>query len=77
MKEVRICFRITIDGEEPLGMALMLDGIRDDVTYEELAKNVNKTKVLELTCLDGVATPDQMEIITQEQFEEEFCKDDA
>lgn len=44
-----------------------------EIPYEDLAAAVNKEKVAELLCLEAIGyTADDIEIITPEQYDEEF-----
>lgn len=49
--------------------------IEKDISYEELTANINKEKLLELACLDGIVKPEAVEIITPEEYDKEFRSD--
>lgn len=68
MAEYRICFSIA--GEFGAQMSFDSDAT---VSYEDLAKSINKEKVAELLCIAQIGyTADDIEIITPEQYDEEF-----
>lgn len=68
----RICFRITIDGEAH-GMGIELE-LKDSSTYDPTTADIDKRGLLELVGLD--VDPDQVELITPEQFDAEFNPED-
>ena len=75
MKNMKVCYRVTItqDGETgTYGLSIEAQGIRDEVTYEQLAASVDKQLLIDKVGLHGVVTPEQMEVITPEQFAAEF-----
>lgn len=68
MAEHRICFSIA--GNFGAQMSFNSDAT---VSYEDLAKCIDKEKVAELLCLSQIGyTADDIEIITPEQYDEEF-----
>ena len=78
--DVRICFRITIPGDngEPKqhGMCLELNHVREGITAELLGACINKQRLIDAACLTGIVTPDQMEMISPEEFDKLFSEDD-
>lgn len=78
--DVRICFRITMTGDngepEQHGMCFELQHIKEGVTAEQLAACIDKQGLINATGLAGIVTPDQMELITPEQFDAEFADED-
>jgi len=77
--KVRICYKITLTGEngqpEHHGMSLELDAIKEGITYQQLAAVIDKQKLIDMACLTDVVKPDQMELITPEDFDKEFGDD--
>lgn len=72
MAEYKLCFRVA--GEYGVKMSFDSDAI---VSYEDLARRINKEKVAELLCLSSIGcSAADIEIITPEQYEEEFGDSD-
>lgn len=61
----------------PIAAGLIADfgEIEKDISYEELTANINKEKLLELACLDGIVKPEDVEIITPEEYYKDFGSD--
>lgn len=74
MKE-RVCFRIRIgDGNgnyDYVGIEMVIE-LKRPVDYTELAARIDKNAVLKQCCLDGIASADDVEVITPEEFDCEF-----
>lgn len=77
--KMRLCFKLTIpdeDGEDfSMGIALSVDGFREDVTYQQAANAVNKQRLIDSICMTGVVTPEQVVPITPEEYDAEFPDD--
>lgn len=77
---VRICFRITMTGDdgkpEQHGMCFELKHVKEGVTAEQLAACLDKQGLIDVVGLTGHVTPEQMELITPEQFDAEFSDED-
>lgn len=77
--KMRLCYKITIPGEngEPhsYGLSIEQDGVKDGVTYQQLAAVIDKQKLIDAVCLTGTVTPDQMELIDPDEFDKEFGDD--
>ena len=74
MKE-RVCFRIRIgdgNGNYDYAGIEMVIGLKRPVDYAELAARIDKNAVLKRCYLDGIASADDVEVITPEDFECEF-----
>jgi hypothetical protein len=86
--KIRVCFRIKglakdEDGNPcDAGMQISL-GETDkpyvslpSIDYETLANSINKEKLLEFICMDGVVSADDLEIITPEEYDKEYDDND-
>lgn len=74
MKE-RVCFRIRIgdgNGNYDYAGIEMVIGLKRPVDYAELASRIDKNAVLKRCYLDGIASADDVEVITPEEFDCEF-----
>lgn len=79
VKKMKVCYRVTVtqDGETgTYGLSIEADGVKDETTYEQLAAAVDKQLLIDKVGLTGVVKPEQMEVITQEQFAAEFGDDE-
>ena len=76
--KLRICFEINGLAEDehgnpaPAGLAMSLGETEKQVDYQELTKNINIHSVLELTCLNGFVRPEDVKIITPEEYDEKY-----
>lgn len=68
----RICFSITVDGE-PHGMSIELE-LKDSSTYDPTTAGIDKKGLMELIGFD--VSEDQVEVISPEQFDAEFSRED-
>ena len=77
--KMRLCYKITIPGEngesKSYGLSLEQDGVKEGVTYQQLAAVIDKQKLIDAVCLTGTVTPDQMELIDPDEFDKEFGDD--
>lgn len=79
MKKMKVCYRVAVtkDGEtSTYGLSIEVDGVKDETTYEQLAAAVDKQLLIDKVGLTGVVKPEQMEVITPEQFAAEFGDDE-
>lgn len=73
----RICFEVQgIARDEhgnpaPAGLCITVD-LAVDVPYEKLAASVDIPSLLKAACLDGIATPEDVRIISPEEYDEEY-----
>ena len=80
--KLRICFEIDgfgIDEEgkpAPVGLAMALSETERQVDYQELTSAIKIDGVLKMTCLDGIVKPEDVKIITPEEYEEKYGDDD-
>lgn len=63
------------DNPASVGFSADFGEIEKVISYEELTANINKEKLLELACLDGIVKPEAVEIITPEEYDKEFRSD--
>jgi len=71
MPEYKICFSIA--GQ--FGAQLSFEA-KEGVSYDDLAASIDKNKLAELMCLSALGySGDDIEVITPEQYEEEFGGD--
>jgi hypothetical protein len=76
--KIRVCFRIKglakDEDRNPCdaGMEMSLGETDKPFDYDALASNINKEKLLEFICMDGVVSTDDLEIITPEEYDKEY-----
>lgn len=81
--KIRMCFRIkglAVDengSPAPAGLCIDLGETDKEIDYAALAKKVDKAAVLKMACLDGSASPEDVEVITPEEYDKEFGDSDA
>ena len=59
-----------------VGLCVDLGEVEKDIKYEELAASINKERLLELACLEGIVKPEDVEIITPEEYGKEYGADE-
>lgn len=75
---LRIAFKIwgVIKNEDgsphPIGVCLDAGETEADIPYEELAAHINKEAILEHLGMSGTVHPDDMELITPEEYDQEY-----
>lgn len=68
MAECRICFSVAGD----FGIQMSYEA-KESVPYDELAKCIDKEQLAKLLCLNEIGySASDIEIITPEQYDEEF-----
>lgn len=76
--KLRICFEINGLAEDehgdpaPAGLAVTLGETRDHVDYQELVQNIDIAGVLKLVCLNDIVRPENVKIITPEEYDEKY-----
>lgn len=79
--EVRICFRVqglAVDEDgnpAPAGISLTVGESDKPVDYRQLIEGLDKEAFLRMVCLDKVVRPEDMQPITPEEYDREFCED--
>lgn len=56
----------------PGGLAITLGETEKQIDYQELAQNISIDGVLKLVCLDGIVRPEDVRIITPEEYDEKY-----
>ena len=80
--KLRICFEIDGLGVDeggnpaPAGLAMTLGKTEKKVDYQEFAKNISIESVLKTVCLDGIVKPEDVRIITPEEYDEKYGDDE-
>ena len=80
MTKVRLCFEVDGLAEDehgnpgPCGLAMTIEieNLDEPPAYEKLAAAVNIPGVLKEFCLDGIVKPEDVRIITPEEYEERY-----
>lgn len=81
--KVRICFEIkglAVDengNPAPAGVCMILD-TNDNAkmpNYQELVKSIKKEGLLQMTCLDEIAQPDDIVFITPDEYDRKYGED--
>lgn len=76
--KIRICFRVrglAVDEDgnpAPAGICLSVGESDEPVDYQRLTKDLDKEAFLRMTCLDKIVGPEDMELITPEEYDQEF-----
>ena len=76
--KLRICFEIDGLGVDedgnpvPAGLAMTLGETEKKVDYQEFAQNISIEGVLKSVCLDGIVKPEDVRIITPEEYDEKY-----
>ena len=82
---LRICFKIKGIAKDEngnpsyTGMEVNLGECAEEIPYEKLTEpfcfNENKVKLLKMACLDTFVKPEDVEIITPEEYDRDFGDD--
>ncbi len=56
----------------PAGLAINLGEAEKQVDYQKLVRNISIDGVLKLVCLDGIVRPEDVRIITSEEYDEKY-----
>ena len=79
--KLRICFEVDglgVDGKGnpvPAGLAMTLGETEKQVDYQEFAQNISIEGVLKSVCLDGIVKPEDVRVITPEEYDEKYGDD--
>lgn len=65
MSKLRVCLELGEFG----GLEISLGETEKEIPYEELTKDVNIESILETICLNGVVKPEDVKIITPEEYD--------
>lgn len=75
--KVRVCFELCTRDEAGniesiFGLAMTIGESGKEIDYQQLTATINKEGVLRTTCLDGIVKPEDMKIITPEEYDEKY-----
>lgn len=76
--ELRVCFEAyglnwDDDGTPvPVGLQMSIPGAKKMIPYEQLTSSLNLAAVIELLGFKGVIQPEDLRIITPEEYDERF-----
>ena len=70
MAELILYFEIKC-GEDIFYATVNLGEQKKDIDYLKVAESVDKTKLLQNLCLDSLVTPENVRVITKEEYERE------
>ena len=70
MAELILYFEIKC-GEDIFYATVNLGEQKKDIDYLKVAESVDKTKLLQNLCLDSPVTPENVRVITKEEYERE------
>ena len=75
--KVRVCFELStrdddgnIDGT--FGLAMTIGESDKEIDYQQLTATINKEGVLRTAALDGFVKPEDVKIITPEEYDEKY-----
>ena len=78
MKKVRICLEIDGLAEDelgndcPAGVQIELGETDQDIDYHELTEELNIPGILKMMCLADRVSPDDVRVITPEEYDERY-----
>lgn len=78
MAELRVCFEINGFAEDengnpcPAGLQMNIGNANKEIEYEKLTANIDIEKVIEYAGLSGIVKPEDVRIITPEEYDERF-----
>lgn len=80
--KVRICFELstrddTGDIESTFGLAMTIGETEKEIDYQKLTAAINKEGVLRTACLDSLVKPEDMKVITPEEYDEKYGDEEA
>ncbi len=79
--KIRVCFELSTRDEDgninnTFGLSMSIGEIEKEIDYQKLTASINKEGVLRTVCLDGIVKPEDMRIITPEEYDREYGEDD-
>lgn len=81
--KLRVCFEIDGLAEDehgdpaPAGLDITFGEAEKQVDYQELVQNISIDGVLKFVCLDGIVRPEDVRIITPEEYDEKYGDDEV
>lgn len=78
--KIRVCFELSTRDESgningTFGLAMTIGESEKEIDYQKLTASINKEGVLRTACLDGIVKPEDMRIITPEEYDREYWED--
>lgn len=78
--KIRVCFELSTRDEDgninsTFGLAMTIGESEKEIDYQKLTALINKEGVLRMACLDGIVKPEDMRIITPEEYDREYGED--
>ena len=78
--KIRICFELCTRDDagnitDTFGLAMAIGESDREIDYQKLTASVNKAGVLRTTCLDSLVKPEDVKIITPEEYDEKYGDD--
>lgn len=75
--KIRICFELCTRDEagnvaDTFGLAMNIGESDREIDYQKLTASVNKEGVLRTTCLDSLVKPEDVKVITPEEYDEKY-----
>lgn len=76
--KLRICFEIAGLAEDeagnpaPTGLVMTLGETAKEFDYWKLVRNVSIEGVLKTTCLDGIVKPEDVKVISLEEYDQKY-----
>lgn len=75
--KIRICFELSTRDDagnidSTFGLEMAIGESDKEVDYQKLTASVNKEGVLQTTCLAGIVKPEDMKIISPEEYDEKY-----
>ena len=78
MAKLRVCFEVNGFAEDengnpcPAGLQMTIGDAKKEVEYGELTRNIDIEKVIDYAGLSGIVKPEDVRIITPEEYDERF-----
>lgn len=83
MSDLRFCFEARLGEDDgstyTIGLEMNMEVQEEEVTpeqYEELCKDINMKGVMKAFCLEGIVDPDDIWLISPEEYDEKYEKGD-
>lgn len=78
MTDLRVCFEVKGFAEDengnpcPAGLQMNIGNVKKEIEYEKLTQNIDIEKVIEYAGLSGIVKPEDVRVITPEEYDERF-----
>lgn len=75
--KIRVCFELSTRNEagnvdSTFGLSMTIGESGKEIDYQKLTASINKEGVLRTACLDSIVKPEDMRIITPEEYDEKY-----